>query len=497
MVFDLDGTLVDSEPNYRVVDEQYLRAKGIELSDDEWKEVVGMGGGPFIDLLRSRFGIEGTTADLIAEKDDLYLEYAVGRTRTFPTITELVRYLFVHGYNLAVGTASRRRVLDHVLEETGLFSYFDATVGSDEVEHSKPAPDIFLEASRRLSVAPDRCLVVEDSQYGVEAAGRAGMRVVALPAAGTEGKERFSRADLVFPGGASQLSVEAVVKRFGLHSPRATREPGARLDPAVVERFRRVVWDFYEGSHRPMPWRETKDPYRIMVSEFMLQQTQVSRVEPKYRVFVEEFPTVQVLADASLQEVLSHWQGLGYNRRGRNLRDAARMVVKEFGATVPADLEALQSLPGVGAYTASAIAAFAFERPVVVLETNIRRLFLHYFFPGVDRVPDLSLEPLISQTRDEDVRHWYYALMDYGSMLGRIFPNANRRSSHYAKQSRFAGSIREVRGQIIRELSARTQLTIEDLERSIGPTDARLVPAIDGLVRDGMIEFEGNRIRLR
>ncbi|HKJ85437.1 MAG TPA: HAD family phosphatase, partial [Spirochaetia bacterium] len=176
-----------------MVDEQYLRSKGIELSDEEWEEVVGMGGGPFIDLLRSRFGIEGTTADLIAEKDDLYLEYAAGRTRTFPTITELVRYLFVHGYRLAVGTASRRRVLDRVLEEAGLAPYFDATVGSDEVEHSKPAPDIFLEAARRLGAAPDRCLVIEDSQYGVEAAGRAGMRVVALPAAGTEGKERFTR----------------------------------------------------------------------------------------------------------------------------------------------------------------------------------------------------------------------------------------------------------------------------------------------------------------
>ncbi|MFW6313094.1 MAG: HAD family hydrolase, partial [Spirochaetota bacterium] len=120
VIFDLDGTLVDSEPNYRVVDERYLLSKGIELSDDEWEEVVGMGGAPFIDLLRNRFGIEGTTAELIAEKDDLYLEYAPGRTRAFPAITELVRYLFVHGYRLAVGTASRRRVLDRILEETGL-----------------------------------------------------------------------------------------------------------------------------------------------------------------------------------------------------------------------------------------------------------------------------------------------------------------------------------------------------------------------------------------
>lgn len=451
-----------------------------------------MGGAPFVEFLRERHGLDTDTDGFVAEKDDLYLAYAVGRTRPFPVTVELVRYFHIHGLALAVGTSSRRRVLDRMLDETGLAGYFTASVAGDEVASAKPHPDTFLEAARRLGVDPGACLVIEDSQHGVEAARRAGMRSIAVPASGVEGRPRFDAAELVFPGGPPEIDFAAVVGLPGLPVP------GLAPSDATVQRFRSVVWDYYEGSRRPMPWRETDDPYRILVSEFMLQQTQVSRVLPKYEAFIERFPTVADLASASLQEVLSLWQGLGYNRRGRNLREAARAIVERFGGSVPHGVDELRTLPGVGPYTASAVAAFAYGEPVTVLETNIRRLLLHCFVPLSDRVADRDLEPLLEALLPPGhVREWYYALMDYGAMLGRLLPNANRRSASYSRQSAFAGSVREVRGRIVRALSRTPQLSIEELEVTIGPTDERLKPALEGLERDGLIVVEDRRVTLR
>ena len=268
-------------------------------------------------------------------------------------------------------------------------------------------------------------------------------------------------------------------------------------DRTGIERFRSIVREFSAGSSRPMPWRETDDPYRIMVSEFMLQQTQVSRVEPKYHSFLSVFPTVHDLAAASLKDVLVEWQGLGYNRRAKCLRDAAAQIAGTHDGVVPCEMAELRALSGVGAYTASAIAAFAYQRPVVVLETNIRRVFLHHFFAGRTDVHDRQIEPLVAAALPRtDVRHWYYALMDYGAMLGRLRPNANRRSRHYTRQSPFAGSVREVRGRIIAALSTRGTIALEDLVRDFDST-ARLAPALEGLERDGMVVIESNRVALR
>ena len=274
-----------------------------------------------------------------------------------------------------------------------------------------------------------------------------------------------------------------------------TIQPGN--DRIRVDRFQSRVREFYADSPRAMPWRETDDPYRIMVSEFMLQQTQVPRVEPKYRSFLSVFPTIQDLAAASLRDALAQWQGLGYNRRARYLREAAAQIVDSHGGVVPSGLPELRELPGVGAYTASAIAAFAYGRPVVVLETNIRRAFLYHFFADRTDVHDREIEPLVATALPRtDVRHWYYALMDYGAMLGSRYPNANRRSRHYTRQSPFAGSVREVRGRIIAALSARETIALEDLARDLDAS-TRFAPALEGLERDGMIVIESNRVRLR
>lgn len=271
---------------------------------------------------------------------------------------------------------------------------------------------------------------------------------------------------------------------------------GGRLTSGQVERFRRVVWSYYRAARRPMPWRETRDPYRIMVSEFMLQQTQVSRVEPRYHEFIARYPTVFELAAAPLGEVLRSWQGLGYNRRAKHLHETARRIA-ERGGIVPDEVRELRTLPGIGPYTAAAVAAFAFDRRVVVLETNIRRLFLHGFFPDAQGVSDREIEPLVEQTLPErGVRQWYYALMDCGAALAGVVGNANRRSRHYSRQSSFSGSVREVRGMIVRVLSEHAEVPLETLERAIGPTDERFRPALEGLERDGMVVVSGRSVSL-
>lgn len=216
----------------------------------------------------------------------------------------------------------------------------------------------------------------------------------------------------------------------------------------AVSQFRQTVWEYYRAHVRSFPWRETCDPYCIAVSELMLQQTQVERVVPKYEKFIQMLPDWQALAAVDTVTLLSLWQGLGYNRRALNLKKMAHVVVSEHGGELPQDEKLLQALPGIGPYTASAICAFAYNLPVVMIETNIRRAFLYHFFSEEDAVHDNMLTPLIAEALDmEHPREWYYALMDYGSWLGRTQPNANKRSRHYTKQSQFQGSLRQLRGE--------------------------------------------------
>ena len=246
-----------------------------------------------------------------------------------------------------------------------------------------------------------------------------------------------------------------------------------------------------------MPWRDTADPSRILVSEIMLQQTQAERVIPKYLEFLAAFPTVHDLAAATFQEVLSHWHGLGYNRRARYLHDAARTLVDDHGGVVPSTTADLRSLPGVGTYTAGAIRAFAFNLPAVFVETNIRRVFLQVFFPSHSSVTDRKLLSLVGATLDvTNPRSWYYALMDYGAYLASEFANANHRSAHYRPQTPFAGSVREVRGRIIRVLTQDGELERSELERRVAPGDQRFAVAVDGLVADRMIRVVGELVGL-
>lgn len=265
-----------------------------------------------------------------------------------------------------------------------------------------------------------------------------------------------------------------------------------------LEKFKRTVWDYYRVNRRDFPWRKNINPYRVLVSEMMLQQTQVSRGEIKYKEFLEKFPSFRALAQASNAEVLAAWQGLGYNRRALYLKKTAEVVVREYGGKLIDDAAVLIKLPGIGAYTAGAVCAFAFNKPVVFIDTNVRRVYMHHFFNDKKEVTDAELVPLIESTLDKNnAREWYSALMDYGSMLGLKEENANKRSAHYVKQSKFEGSLRQVRGKILKLVTSdMRQVTKKELQNILGETKERIDMAIAGLEKDGMVCVVRNRIML-
>jgi A/G-specific adenine glycosylase len=264
------------------------------------------------------------------------------------------------------------------------------------------------------------------------------------------------------------------------------------------KQFVDYVWKFFENSGRHyLPWRLTTDPYQIVVSELMLQQTQVDRVVPRYEAFIGLWPTSKALAQAKLSEVLIAWQGLGYNRRAKYLLETVGIIETTCNGVFPKTQEGLRSLPGIGPYTASAVCAFAYNQPVVLIETNVRRVFIHHFFPDDESVCDSKILPLVDKTLPKaDSRRWYAALMDYGTWLKKEHGNANLRSKTYKKQSRFEGSDRQIRGAILRELASGEQtaghLTIA--LRSFSPE--RVNVQLDKLLQEGLVGRSRKGFRL-
>ncbi len=272
---------------------------------------------------------------------------------------------------------------------------------------------------------------------------------------------------------------------------------GVDMNHLHVERFRSTIYEHYHENRREFPWRETDDPYRIVVSEFMLQQTQTERVLPAYDRFLGRFPTIAALAAAELRDVLDAWQGLGYNRRALSLQRVAALVTERFDGKIPACAETLLTLPGIGQSTAGAVIAFAFNRPVVFVETNIRRVFLHFFFPEQTAVPDRNILPLVRATLDsENPRDWYYALMDYGVLLKKTETNPNRRSAHYSRQSRFEGSDRQIRGLIVRTLLDRGDLSPRDLAKALKKDPKRVKAILGKLVQEGIVTEKENLVSI-
>lgn len=269
-----------------------------------------------------------------------------------------------------------------------------------------------------------------------------------------------------------------------------------------IAALRRVVRSYYRlyGRH-DLPWRVAEpdgsfDPYKILLSELMLQQTQVPRVIPKFNNFITVFPSLEVLAQAPLSEVLRQWSGLGYNRRAKFLLQTAGIVVSEHRGVLPRQHKDLIALPGIGSNTAGAIMAYAFNEPVAFIETNIRTVYIHRFFEQNQKISDIQLLPLIKASLPPtDIRTWYWALMDYGTHLKKTVGNVSRNSASYVRQSAFQGSKRQIRGQVLKFLANQYSSTLPQLREHI--RDDRLQDVLNELLAEGFIESSRSRYRLR
>lgn len=258
--------------------------------------------------------------------------------------------------------------------------------------------------------------------------------------------------------------------------------------------FQQIVWKYYNDHARVMPWRTNTDPYFVLVSEIMLQQTQVTRVLPKFETFVHSFPTVVELSKAPLSEVLQAWSGLGYNRRAKFLHTASQQIVSRHNGQIPSTLQELIKLPGIGHNTAAAILAYAYNQPVVFIETNVRSVILHHFFPNDKNVDDKLLLPIVEASVDRsNPREWYWALMDYGSHLKSQYPNPSRRSRHHATQSKFEGSDRQLRGKILKLLLSGPMDTGQLFDKF---EDDRTPQIVDDLFKEGFITILGGTVKL-
>ena len=275
------------------------------------------------------------------------------------------------------------------------------------------------------------------------------------------------------------------------------------VSPERLEEFSATVWERGRELYRDLPWRDTHDPYAILLSEVMLQQTQVSRVMGRWEQWLETFPTIADLASAPLPPVLELWQGMGYNRRALNLKRCAEEVVAMHDGVVPSDKKALLGLPGIGPSTSAGVRVFAFRQPDMYLETNVRAVFIHELFPGRESVADKELVSLVEATCPQDarVRAWYYALLDYGAYLKKTMPNPTRRNKHYTRQSKFEGSHRQKRAYLLHRVID-DALSTEDLARDLAQSErasGRQEPSVeevrailDELEREGFVMRRGD-----
>ena len=265
----------------------------------------------------------------------------------------------------------------------------------------------------------------------------------------------------------------------------------------TLDIFSTEILSYYHTRGREFSWRRELSPYRVLVSEIMLQQTQTGRVEDKFRAFITRFPDFHELAVADFSEVLRYWKGLGYNRRAKYLHDIARTVVDEFDSVLPDDPDVLVRFSGIGKATAASICVFAFNTPHAFIETNIRTVYIHFFFPEQTRVADNEIMALVERTMDrKNPRDWFYALMDYGVMLKKEVGNLSRKSSGYRKQSRFEGSDRQLRGRILDLLLNHASLDVGTAAQLLDQSEDRIAPLFRRLTTEGLVVDENGRFRL-
>jgi len=269
-----------------------------------------------------------------------------------------------------------------------------------------------------------------------------------------------------------------------------------------VKDFREMILSNYRKEGRKFPWRgdasREADPWGVMVSEFMLQQTQTDRVIRYWENWMQKWPHPQALAQAPMEEALRHWSGLGYNRRCYNLKNSAVLITAEYNGKVPDNPGTLRLLPGIGPYIAGAIACFAYNYPGVFIETNIRSTMIHCFFPDRDDVKDSEIFPILeSVLYKKDPRTWYYALMDYGASLKKLTENPSRRSAHYVRQTPFIGSFRQARGKVIRALASMGSSNAKEIELACGLGEEKLYRVLDRLEKESLVAEERGIYRIK
>jgi A/G-specific adenine glycosylase len=266
------------------------------------------------------------------------------------------------------------------------------------------------------------------------------------------------------------------------------KKTNCQLAASRIRSFQKIIYGYYNAQGRDLPWRRRMNPYRVLVSEIMLQQTQVERVIVKYREFLAAFPDFPTLAKAPNAKLLKAWSGMGYNRRALSLKALAQKVMSEYRGKLPPDPKELVALPGIGKYTAGAVSAFAFNKPAVFMDTNIRRVYIHGFFQDRVNIHDEELVPLVEQTMDRmNPRKWYNALMDYGTMLKQKYVNSNRRSAHYVRQGTFENSNRQVRGKILKAIVAQSPLTSAQIMKTTGIKPERIQENLVQLTKEGFL----------
>jgi A/G-specific adenine glycosylase len=259
------------------------------------------------------------------------------------------------------------------------------------------------------------------------------------------------------------------------------------------KKFQELVWSYHARHRRDFSWRNSITPYRVFVSEYMLQQTQTVRVVDKFREFIRRFPSFTSLANASEVDILRIWSGLGYNRRGLYLHKSARIIVDEHRGRVPRDRDALLALPGTGEGTAAAIRVFAFNIPDVIIETNVRTVYRKVFFPERSDIPDSEIALLVQETMDTgNPREWFYGVVDYGVFLKQNGYRINHVFRGYRPQSRFQGSRREVRGAVIRMLLEQKMMSrrkvYKVIESEFGRSKDDALSICSQLLKEGLIQ---------
>ena len=261
-----------------------------------------------------------------------------------------------------------------------------------------------------------------------------------------------------------------------------------KLSRKKIENFREFIFSWWGGNKRNLPWRHTHDSYKILVSEVMLQQTQVLRVIEKYREFIQRYPTIFDLAKAPAADVLRVWKGMGYNRRALYLKKAAQTVVSHYGGVFPESEKVLVKLPGLGTYTARAILVFAYKKDVACVDTNIRQIITHFFFHDKPQKP-----AVIHSVADELVPRgkaweWHQALMDFGALA---MPNAKCQMPNKKKKAiPFKESNRFYRGRIIdrlREGNLLESTIINEFQKKYGKSREFICGILTGLENDGLL----------